>query len=310
MATRGVRNNNPLNIVRSKSDWEGKVPFSESTDKTFEQFISMPYGWRATCKQISKYINAYNINTVSGIINRWASGENKSTMDSYINTVTKRTGFQKTQAITSDAEMFTLVAAMSYVESQINTTGPQIRQSLASAGLETKYINSNSYNKIQKPTNSKVSNAATNSINTNASQNAAYNPESIKTSSAESDNSIGECKGLDPNGFRNKGTVYPFIRINDHYFTADEIVEFYIESGYYKDFHEYKNIKIPRTGFVPTIHIILKTSSSDLLKQNQIKSGDKIAVFISNGGGMVKSYRADYVINSAVTTNKPSEMVN
>ena len=145
---------------------------------------------------------------------------------------------------------------------------------------------------------------------TNPAMNSESDPSAVKTDLVKDEEEMGNGKGLDPNGFRNKGTVYPFIRINDHYFTADEIVEFYIESGYYKNFHDYKNIKIPRTGFVPTIHMILKTASSDMLKQNQIKSGDKIAVFISNGGGMVKSYRADYVINSVVTTDKPSEMVN
>lgn len=137
---------------------------------------------------------------------------------------------------------------------------------------------------------------------TNPAVNSEAYPSAVKNSVVEDEESLGNGKGLDPNAFRNKGTVFPFIRINDHYFTEDEIVEFYIESGYYKNYHDYKNIKIPRTGFVPTIHIILKTASTDLLKQNQIKSGDKIAVFISNGGGMVKSYRADYVINSCVTT--------
>ena len=160
-------------------------------------------------------------------------------------------------------------------------------------------------------TDNSSSSSSTNAVsNTSPAMNSEADPSAVKTEIVKDEEEMGNGKGLDPNGFRNKGTVYPFIRINDHYFTADEIVEFYIESGYYKNFHDYKNIKIPRTGFVPTIHLIVKTASSDLLKQNQIKSGDKIAVFISNGGGMVKSYRADYVINSAITTDKPSEMVN
>lgn len=117
-------------------------------------------------------------------------------------------------------------------------------------------------------------------------------------------------KGLDPNMFKNKGTVYPLIRINDHVFTAEEIVEFYIETGYFKNYHEYKTLKIPRTGFVPTVHLVISTAAPDLLKGNQIKSGDKMAVFLSPGGGMVKSYRGDYLITSCVSSEKPTELIN
>lgn len=67
---------------------------------------------------------------------------------------------------------------------------------------------------------------------------------------------------------------------------------------------------LPKKGFVPTIQIILNTSSPDFLKSNQIKSGDKVSVFISNGGGMIKSYRADYVIRSVVTSDKPTEQTD
>ena len=47
MATRGYRNNNPGNLKISSINWQGKVPVSQNTDGTFEQFISMPYGIRA-----------------------------------------------------------------------------------------------------------------------------------------------------------------------------------------------------------------------------------------------------------------------
>ena len=38
---------------------------------------------------------------------------------------------------------------------------------------------------------------------------------------------------------KNKGRVYPIIRINDYFFTPEEIDEFYIETGYFKNYHEY-----------------------------------------------------------------------
>ena len=116
--------------------------------------------------------------------------------------------------------------------------------------------------------------------------------------------------GLDYNNQRNKGRVYPLIRINDHYFQPNEIVDFYIETGYYKNYHEYKTQKIPRTGFIPTIGLVIRTSNTDLLKNNQIKAGDKIGVFMSPGGGMIKSYRGDYVITSCTSSKKQTEVAN
>lgn len=123
----------------------------------------------------------------------------------------------------------------------------------------------------------------------------------------EDGNTIGTGKGLDFNTVKNKGVVFPIIRINDHICAEEEIREFYIETGYFKNYHEYQTLKKAKTGFIPTMHLILQTTSPDLLKSNQIKSGDKCGLYFSNGGGMVKSYRADYVINSVVTTEKPSE---
>ena len=38
---------------------------------------------------------------------------------------------------------------------------------------------------------------------------------------------------------KNKGRVYPIIRINDHFFTPEEFDEFYSETGYFKNYHEY-----------------------------------------------------------------------
>ena len=126
---------------------------------------------------------------------------------------------------------------------------------------------------------------------TNATQNAASNPDTgiSQNDIVRGSDEIGRGKGLDYNSVKNKGVVFPIIRINDHYFTAEEIKDFYIESGYYKNYHEYQTLKFPMTGFVPTMHLVIHTFSPDLLKNNQIKSGDKAAVFFSNGGGMIKS---------------------
>ena len=43
--TRGIRNNNPLNIRHSSDRWEGAR--EEQTDSAFVQFQTMAYGYRA-----------------------------------------------------------------------------------------------------------------------------------------------------------------------------------------------------------------------------------------------------------------------
>lgn len=53
--TRGVRNNNPFNIVRSKSCWLGKISHELSDDKVFEQFETMDYGLRAGVLLLRNY---------------------------------------------------------------------------------------------------------------------------------------------------------------------------------------------------------------------------------------------------------------
>ena len=92
---RGIRNNNPLNIRRSKADWQGLL--KPGTDKEltsgrlssgsadskqasvvthydaeFCQFESMFYGFRAAFKLLFSYYYKHGLRTVKGIINRWA----------------------------------------------------------------------------------------------------------------------------------------------------------------------------------------------------------------------------------------------
>ena len=149
---------------------------------------------------------------------------------------------------------------------------------------------------------------------TGSSENQASPEEAQKLAEQATDpadsNSDGSKKGVQGNMVKNKGRVYPIIRINDHFFTPEEIDEFYIETGYFKNYHEYQKIKIPRTGFVPTVKLVVTSASPDLLKNNQIKSGDKMAVFMTSGGGMVKSYRGDYLIKSCINSDKPSELMD
>ena len=87
--TRGIRNNNPLNIRRSRSRWLGRKEIV--TDKDFEEFTSMAYGYRAAWKLMDTYRlrlrgegKSY---TLENIIHRWAPPEDSNDTTTYIRTV-------------------------------------------------------------------------------------------------------------------------------------------------------------------------------------------------------------------------------
>ena len=87
--TRGQRNNNPLNIRRSKSRWVGRREFV--TDKEFEEFTSMAFGYRAAWKLMDTYRlrlrqegKSY---TLENIIHRWAPPEDGNDTTAYLRTV-------------------------------------------------------------------------------------------------------------------------------------------------------------------------------------------------------------------------------
>ena len=100
-----------------------------------------------------------------------------------------------------------------------------------------------------------------------------------------------------------KGTVYPIIRINDHYFTEYEIQYFTLETGYYKNFYDYGNYKMPIKGFLPTMKLIVQSSNPDLLKQDFVKQGDRCSVFFTSQHSMIKSMRCDFRITNVVTSS-------
>lgn len=67
---RGIRNNNPGNIVQSGVAWRGKV--AAPTDPRFEQFDTPQNGIRALAKLLLSYQDKHGLRTPRGIINRWA----------------------------------------------------------------------------------------------------------------------------------------------------------------------------------------------------------------------------------------------
>ncbi|MEO6498293.1 MAG: hypothetical protein ABIN95_04740, partial [Mucilaginibacter sp.] len=66
---RGMKNNNPGNIRRGATAWQGKIPLGQNTDGAFEQFTTYVYGIRAMIKNLLSYYRD-GLNTVERIIYR------------------------------------------------------------------------------------------------------------------------------------------------------------------------------------------------------------------------------------------------
>lgn len=78
METRGIRNNNPANIRRTRgASWKGASP--KQTDSEFVHFESMVYGVRALIVLLRTYKTKYNLTSVESIITRFAPASENDT---------------------------------------------------------------------------------------------------------------------------------------------------------------------------------------------------------------------------------------
>lgn len=97
MLPRGLRNNNPLNIRRSNDAWHGLCECQK--DKEFFQFKKAAYGWRAAFVILTKaYYERKGINTIEGIISRWAPS-NENNTEAYIRRVCEYTNLKRGQKL-------------------------------------------------------------------------------------------------------------------------------------------------------------------------------------------------------------------
>lgn len=118
MESRGIRNNNPLNIRRSGDNWQGLRTLQE--DREFCQFSSMAYGWRAAFVILCKtYYGKYKLKTIRALITRWAPPKENNT-EAYIRRVTDRIGIGPDRELGSPqehpAQWMMIAMAMAIVE--------------------------------------------------------------------------------------------------------------------------------------------------------------------------------------------------
>lgn len=133
---RGIRNCNPGNI-RHGENWEGLHPYSNELDKAFCVFISAKYGIRALCKILMNYNKLYGINTIQGIINKYAPPVENET-DYYIRHVSQKLGVSPVEPINvlRPDVMYLLISAIILHENGIQPyTEEEIRGGMLLAGL-------------------------------------------------------------------------------------------------------------------------------------------------------------------------------
>jgi len=115
--TRGLRNNNPGNIRKSGDAWRGLS--AEQPDTDFFTFTAPEYGIRALAKILLTYESDYGLNTVRGIINRWAPPVENDT-GSYVKSVASSMGVDPDRAINIGLYLVLLVPAIVKHENGFN----------------------------------------------------------------------------------------------------------------------------------------------------------------------------------------------
>ena len=116
--TRGLRNNNPLNIRKMPgTHWQGEVlPSIQGGDGggSFVRFISIEWGIRAACCILKTYQRKYQATCVEDIITRWAPASENDTA-AYINGVCRLTGFGGKERL-AESDWPQLLRAMVLIE--------------------------------------------------------------------------------------------------------------------------------------------------------------------------------------------------
>ena len=132
MKSRGLRNNNPLNIQHNAEHFQGEI---KGRDKSFKTFSSPPFGYRAGIVILGTYLSR-GLNTIEKIISKWAPPTENDT-ENYISSVERWSGIPRNKQLTAidGSDYILIVAAMSFVE---NGQNADISAVQAGFNLQTK----------------------------------------------------------------------------------------------------------------------------------------------------------------------------
>lgn len=133
--SRGIDNCNPGNIRLSKVFYRGEV--QPSQDTAFKQFSSMEWGYRAMFVLLDTYARRYGLNTIRGMISRYAPPSENNT-EAYIAAVCEWTGIAADEVLDtrSRQDMVPIVVAMSRIENGLPALRPQVEKGFDLTGWE------------------------------------------------------------------------------------------------------------------------------------------------------------------------------
>ena len=128
MASRGIRNNNPLNIRRG-AKWKGLREVQ--TDPLFAQFTDMAWGIRAGAVLLRNYAKRYKAKNLWDIIHRWAPPEENHTTD-YLRFVARESGVNPIDELNVNDKdtLMKIISAMTLYE-----CGENIPQKIIAYGI-------------------------------------------------------------------------------------------------------------------------------------------------------------------------------
>jgi hypothetical protein len=109
---RGIRNNNPGNIERTRDQWQGMaVP---QNDDRYVQFTDVKYGFRAMTRILRNY-ERRGLTTIKSMISTWAPDTENHT-ENYINFVSKKLNISPDSELNLSVFMLPLLKAISTFE--------------------------------------------------------------------------------------------------------------------------------------------------------------------------------------------------
>lgn len=123
--SRGLDNNNPGNIRLSATKYRGEV--QPSRDKSFKQFETIAWGYRAVFVLLHTYNTRYGLRNIESMVGRYAPPTENDT-ERYISFVSYRSGIPRDRPIDTlcETDMIPIVTAISRMENGIEAEPEEI----------------------------------------------------------------------------------------------------------------------------------------------------------------------------------------
>lgn len=300
MAARGIRNNNPGNIVKTKKKWPGEI---DGDDPIFKTFINMVWGLRAIFALFRSYNIIHNLTTLPEIFNKYAPKDNKGTDPvKYANNISKWTGIPKNKKIwwTDKETMIKIIYNITKQENGGGVTLAQVKEAAALFYGNKRYSAPKEEEKKEEP-KEEPKYTFTPNQNTGIEEEKKEEPKNIAR--IFQDPNIRMNIPLDEISIPYEPNGSDTLQQYDYKKTIGIESPLIIVKDIIIDKKDIKNMEISCEDFLPTISLKIKPQTNSLLYINPIIEGDVISVFLRPINDALRSIRCDFVITSVYTPN-------